>query len=475
MTNTSYLKITDSIISKEVSSLSDSLDAHPYDVALNYLLNMSSKAIANTAMSLFPENVYQRCLFHCWVKTVQNCQNPNLNPRYYTPNLIGAPGFGKSGLTYEFGEVVKPWLNSIAGGSVGFKVLVRTFAGINDFADIMGIVHVDQNDFSTRLAPPVAFPREGDKTFGILFIDDFNRGHSHVIAAGMEFVNTGLYNDYKLPHGWSMCAASNPQGGKHRVTSIDEAQLTRFVNMPYSPPRKTFINQLVKQDVDNRILTYFMRFKEIAECPPATTVLPEPRVVNWRTCTMFAHLYSSMQHDDVLQTEVAFSFFGPNAMRDLESILNSEMPLSPDEILGGTEEQRAGNNELMTPSHAWEYSEERLKKFEEDRRTDIITVTGHRLVIHLQKETTLLSQEQVNNLARFLMLIPKEVAINCMRQLVQQNAPKSEHYRGLLTTWGSSDGKTAGVLAKRFFEVNQEIQAKIKEINAKSDAKELSK
>lgn len=435
-----------------------------YETVISYIHSMTGAQIAAKAKELFGDNLHQRILFHTYVKSVQNCEDETINPRYYVPNLIGAPGFGKSGLTYEFATIMTSFMSDLAGEPVKFRVLVRTLAGINDFGDILGIQNTDFEQGVTRLFPPASFPKESDGSFGFVFIDDFNRGHDHVISAAMEFVNTARYNDYSLPTGWSIVAASNPQGGKHKVKSIDEAQATRFVNLPYTPPRMQFIKQLAKQGVENDILAYFMRFKEIAEVPSMVNVLPEPRPVNWRNSTIFAHLYPSIRHDDVVLNEIAYSIFGPNAIKDLQSILKDEMPLSPEEILGGTSEQRAVNAELLSPKKAWEYTSEKLKVFEETRRTDIITVTGHRLVTHVNKADVHLSPEQFDNLAQFLMEVPKEIALDCMRQLVEPSAPKNRHYRPLFTTWGSTDGKSAGILAKRFFEVSLEIQNKVKAV-----------
>ena len=163
----------------------------PYNRVLSTLNSMSYSELTEIAKTLFDKNHYQRILFYSWIQTVRNCRNLQINPRLYTPNLIGAPGYGKSGLTYEFGRIMQTWLTSLAGEPVKFDVVVRTLSGINDFCDIMGIVAVDREEWSTRLAPPRAFPKESDYSFGIVFLDDFNRGHAHVISGAMEFVNTG--------------------------------------------------------------------------------------------------------------------------------------------------------------------------------------------------------------------------------------------------------------------------------------------
>lgn len=144
----------------------------PYNRVMARLSSMTYDELNAQAKILFEENHYQRILFYSWIQTIRNCRNPQVNPRYYTPNLIGAPGYGKSGLTYEFGRIMQNWLSGMAGEPIKFEVVVRTLAGINDFCDIMGIVAVDREEWNTRLAPPRAFPKEGDYTFGVVFLDD---------------------------------------------------------------------------------------------------------------------------------------------------------------------------------------------------------------------------------------------------------------------------------------------------------------
>jgi hypothetical protein len=193
MTNTDSNELPGADLADMAFSGSRDTEARASNAAyqLGKLKTMPFHEMNEIASGLFQDNHYQRILFYSWIRTLQNCRNPKVNPRYYTPNFIGDPGYGKSGLCYEFGNIMTEWLTAQAGEPLEFKVVVRTLAGINDFADIMGIVAVDREEWNTRLAPPMAFPREGDKTFGLLFIDDFNRGHQHVIAGAMEFVNTG--------------------------------------------------------------------------------------------------------------------------------------------------------------------------------------------------------------------------------------------------------------------------------------------
>jgi hypothetical protein len=259
----------------------------------------------------------------------------------------------------------------------------------------------------------------------------------------------------------------NPQGKNHKVIAIDEAQSTRFINLPYAPSRSEFINQMIEQNVDNRMLAYLMKFEELGAAPSAANVLPEPRVINWRTLMILNHMYPALAEDDVALNIVADSILGPNNIRDLHRILQGEMPLSPQEILGGNEIQRKADPELLPPERAWEKAKEKLEEFENNRRTDLLAVSTHRLIAYLNKPETVLSEEQMDILAQVFMLLPKETALDGLRRLIQPGCPRSDHYRPLLTMWRSPDGRKGGPLTERFMNLVLEIRSKIKELKTR--------
>lgn len=137
---------------------------------VDWVLNTSPSTLTQTALDLFPgkENTNSRMLFYTWAVTVVNRHNPRRNPKVIPINLIGAAGYGKSALTYDFGNVMSKFLTEKFGTEIKFHIMVKTLAGILDLTDIVGISTV-QNGV-TKIAPPDGFPMD-DSSVGIMFLD----------------------------------------------------------------------------------------------------------------------------------------------------------------------------------------------------------------------------------------------------------------------------------------------------------------
>lgn len=79
-------------------------------------------------------------------------------------------------------------------------------------------------------APPAWLPIEENPNGIILFLDDYTRANNMFMQASMEIINTASYISWKLPKYTSIVLSSNPDDGQFSVTSLDNAQKTRFIN-----------------------------------------------------------------------------------------------------------------------------------------------------------------------------------------------------------------------------------------------------
>lgn len=435
----------------------------PFDRAYAHIMAMTDEQIAATGLRLFPENHYQRIAFTCWLKGVQNAKKRHVNPRVYPPNFIGEPGLGKSGMIYEAGAIIGDWLSEVGGGPIEFKTVVRTLAGVNDLSEIIGIVHLDHETKRTIIYPRADMPVRGDRVFGWFFVDDANRGEPGVQGGMMEFVNTLGYNGYQAPYTMGVIAATNPQGKAHKVKAQDKAQMTRWVNVVYSPSRDAaFIQQLARQGVPAIYIGYCAKFKHIAKVPDSTGMLPEPREINFRNATLIGHIFGPLQHDERAWIEVASSNLGPGEMKNIQAMVLGELPLEPQEIIGINATEKKAGGAGLSPKDAWAKAKPRLKDMKAGGRTDLIAVSSHSLVRYLNDKDFNLSDDQLDVLADlWLDGLPKEAATDALRRLVLAGAPRADYYKSKFTMWNSPNGSEPGPLAKHFLKLLADMKQQL--------------
>ena len=326
------------------------------------------------------------------------------------------------------------------------------------------MVHLDPVIRKTVIYPREDMPVKGDRTFGLLFADDVNRGEKGAQAGLMELVNTRRLNGYVMPDTWGVLAASNPAGKQHAVKGQDQAQASRWVSILYSPSRdKSFVGQLQIQGVDVAFTGYCMKFKHIAPVPSSAGILPDVPYTNFRNVTMIGHLYGVLKHLPRAWQEVAFSNLGPNEMANLQAMLTGELPLSPQELLGITARERKLGEVGETPAKAWELAKPRLLAMHKEGRTDLVAVTVHALVRHLNNEQFDVSDDQLDVLGELWTTLPKEAAHDALRRLVLVDAPRNAYYKPKFTGWKSPDGVKPGPLSHYFVNLLAEVRAQLKE------------
>ncbi len=256
-------------------------------------------------------------------------------------------------------------------------------------------------------------------------------------------------NSFVVPQTMAMFAASNPQGKGHKVRTTDKAQFSRFVPLVVTSTHDSFIMELSKQGVSSVMLAYAMKMgKELMPANSKHGVLPEPRIINRRNFTMLCHLYESMQYDDEVLTEVGFAMLGTSNLKDIRSLLSGEMPLDPQEILGVNARERKQGVEGLEPKAAWPVAETKIQKFKDTNRQDILAVTMHRLVRHLNDPGFDLSDDQLDNVCAFFTALPKDLSATGLRKIILDSCPRQAYYRPKFTRHGASDAKNAGVFAK---------------------------
>jgi hypothetical protein len=139
--------------------------------------------------------------------------------------LVGPMGVGKSGIVKQ------------AAQELGMNLIDLRLAQ-QEPGDLIGIPRAEGN--KTHWAKPEWWPQEG--TRGILFLDELNRAPVDVRQAVFQLVNEWRMHTHKLPDGWYIVSAINPDNGNYQVETLDPAMLRRFCVIKTSADVETWLS-----------------------------------------------------------------------------------------------------------------------------------------------------------------------------------------------------------------------------------------
>lgn len=105
-------------------------------------------------------------------------------------------------------------------------------------------------------APPAWLPIDENPNGTIVFLDDYTRANSMFMQATMEIINTANYISWKLPKYTSIVLSSNPDDGQFSVTSLDNAQKTRFINFNVKFNIEDWAKWAEKAEIDGRAINF---------------------------------------------------------------------------------------------------------------------------------------------------------------------------------------------------------------------------
>lgn len=105
-------------------------------------------------------------------------------------------------------------------------------------------------------APPAWLPAEENPNGTIVFLDDYTRANSMFMQATMEIINTAQYISWKLPKYTSIILSSNPDDGQFSVTSLDNAQKTRFINFNVKFNSEDWAKWAESAEIDGRAINF---------------------------------------------------------------------------------------------------------------------------------------------------------------------------------------------------------------------------
>lgn len=130
----------------------------------------------------------------------------------------------------------------------------------------------------------------------VLLLDDYTRGNQLFMQATMELISRGEYVSWKLPQNTQIILSSNPDNGEYSVSSLDEAQKTRFVSFNMEFDTQIWARWGEHAGIRGEMINFALLFPEIFK---------NGRNVNARSYTMFANAVSNLNFSKVEDLELA--------------------------------------------------------------------------------------------------------------------------------------------------------------------------
>lgn len=120
-----------------------------------------------------------------------------------------------------------------------------------------------QNMTRMSYAPPTWMPKEENEQGCILLLDDYSRALPMFLQATMELIDRGEYISWKLPKNCTIVLTSNPDNGDYNVTTMDNAQKTRYINFEIEFDVEVWARWAEREHLDSRAINFALLYPEI--------------------------------------------------------------------------------------------------------------------------------------------------------------------------------------------------------------------
>ena len=106
---------------------------------------------------------------------------------------------------------------------------------------------------------------QGKGENGLLILDDYTRADARFMQATMEIIDRQEYVSWKLPKGWTVLLTSNPDNGDYQVTSLDNAQKTRFITAYLKFDIDCWARWAEENEIDTRCINFMLLHPELVK------------------------------------------------------------------------------------------------------------------------------------------------------------------------------------------------------------------
>jgi len=255
-------------------------------------------------------------------------------------NIEGEAGLGKTSAILQLGselemQVVKLNLAQLEelGDLVGFPVKefqVKNNEGKSLWVTEQEIDTANKKGFKVvdkRMSHAAPEWIQGRGEGGFLVLDDYTRADHRFMQACMELIDKQEYVSWRLPRNWHVILTTNPDNGDYNVTSLDNAQKTRFISIDTKFDGPVWARWAENVGIDGRCINFLLMHPEVITTD-----------VNPRSVTTFFNSISSIKDFEKelpLIQMIGDGSIGPDAGAMFVMFINNKLDkiLTPQQLL----------------------------------------------------------------------------------------------------------------------------------------------
>lgn len=274
-------------------------------------------------------------------------------------------------------------------GERGFGIRILQPAQIQHGADLVGIPHIDEQTGRTTYAMPDRLPIAGAcEPEGVLFIDEVNRTSIEVLQGLMQVIGEGEISQsgWRLPPGWMIVAAANPNIPGYEVTPLDDAFLGRMLHIPSPANLANWSRYADSSGLPRRVVDFMLQNRDLVDIGDSDLPDDVNPSLSLRSGEYLGRLYEP-EMDLALLDLIARGLWGAEAAEALIDHHNDPAaPMTGPEVL-------AGRFDAV------------LAHWLEEQRHDLVRASTERMIAFLQGRPPEPSRATLSA-ARYLSALP---------------------------------------------------------------------
>ncbi len=208
--------------------------------------------------------------------------------------VIGAPGIGKTAIMSKIAD-------ELGIGFLGYTITHHTRQSAIGLPFISKRVYggkeysVTEYTMSEIVAEVYDAIEKQGKNEGILFIDEINCVSETLAPAMLELLQHKKFGTHKIPDGWILTAAGNPEQYNKSVNELDMVTLDRVKKLDVEPDYEAFKTYALNSGMHSAIVGFLSlqsNFLFVAEKSPEGLELVTPR--SWEDLSYALYEYEKL-------------------------------------------------------------------------------------------------------------------------------------------------------------------------------------